>query len=249
MSHSPPCALSAPSGGRFEPTRWTIILRARQDGAPGAAEALENFARTYWPPIYRFIRWQGYKRDDAHDLTQGFYAHFLEKQLLNAVGERTGRFRNYLLTCLKHFLSDERDRAQALKRGGHLMIISREAMEAEEQAALEPADDVTPMQIFEQRWAEAIFADAMNALRAEYERRGQIALFEELKELQPGKHGERSHAAIADSLKMTTQAVKNAALAFRRRYAECLRKQVAKTVACAGEIEQELNHLIQVFCR
>jgi RNA polymerase sigma-70 factor (ECF subfamily) len=247
--------MSSPASGadtragndRFEQTQWTVILKARDEGAPGAAEAMETFARSYWPPIYRYIRREGYGRDDAQDLTQSFYQHLLRKQLLNGVGERTGRFRNYLLTCLKHFLADERDHAQARKRGGGKIIISRDAMDEEERNALEPSDKLTPAQLFERRWAQAVLTDAMNRLRADYQRRGQGALFEELKDLQPGSHGERSHAVIARSLGMTEQAIKNAVLTFRRRYADCLRRQVARTVETSGQIEEELNYLIQIF--
>jgi hypothetical protein len=167
--------------GRFEQTQWTVILKARDEGATGAVEAMETFARSYWPPIYRYIRRDGYGRDDAQDLTQSFYQHLLRKQF------------------------------------------------------------------FERRWAQAVFTDAMNRLRADYQRRGQGALFEELKNLQPGNHGERSHAVIARPLGMTEQAIKNAVLTFRRRYADCLRRQVARTVETPGEVHEELNHLIQIF--
>ena len=250
MSNSPPNVDDTRSGGgQFEQTQWTVILKARQEGDPSAAEALETFAQSYWPSIYRYIRREGYKRHDAEDLTQGFYAHFLGKQLLNGVGERTGRFRNYLLTCLKHFLFDERDRAEAVKRGGGKIILSRDAVDAEERDAIEPRDNLTPDLSFDQRCAETVFRDAMYRLRADYERRGQLVLFEQLKELQPGQHGERSHATIAASLGMTTQAIKNAALTFRRRYAECLRHEVGRTVAHPSDVDEELNHLIQICGR
>jgi len=237
------------SSGRFEQTQWTVILKARKEGEPGAAEAMDSFARTYWQPIYRYIRREGHNCHQAEDLTQGFYVHFLGKQLLNGIGERTGRFRNYLLTCLKHFLFDERDRAKALKRGGGNVIISRDALEEEERELLEPRENLTPDQVFEQRWAQTIFADAMNALQSDYERREQSALFQQLKDLPHGKHGERRHSDVAATLGITVQAVKNAALTFRRRYEDCLRREVLRTVETSGEVDQELKYLVQIFSR
>src|SRR5262245_56677691 len=118
MSHHPVNGFDSDSGGgRFERTQWTLIFKAREQGTPGAAEALEEISKAYWAPLFRFIRREGYRRHDAQDLTQEFYRHLLEKNLLEPVTERSGKFRNYLLTCLKHFLSDARDRAAALKRG------------------------------------------------------------------------------------------------------------------------------------
>jgi len=234
------------SGGRwFEPTQWTVILKAREEGAAGAAEALEKFAHSYWQPTYRYIRRDGYNRQDAQDLTQGFYQHFLEKQLLHRVSKPAGKFRTYLLTCLNHFLSDERARAAALKRGGDRTFIALDALEAEERDAIEPADTLTPDQIYDRRWGQAIMTRAIERLRSDYAARGKTALFEQLKDLQPGEHGAQNCAQIGLALGMSEQAVKNARYAFQRNYARCLRQEVAQTVGEPGEVSEELDHLFR----
>jgi RNA polymerase sigma factor (sigma-70 family) len=240
---------SRSGGGRFEQTQWTIILRARVDDAPGAADAMEAFARIYWPPIYRYIRREGYSPHDAQDLTQGFYAHFLEKQLLDRVGERTGKFRNYLLTCLKHFLSDERDRAQALKRLPKGGFISRDAMEAEERDALEPSDSLTPDEIYGRRWARAIRERAQERLRGQYEAKGKATLYEALKGLLLGEKTETSYAEIARGLGTSEQAIKSAAKLLREKFFQILRKEIERTVGSPGEIDEEIRHLIVVLGR
>src|SRR5688572_17757323 len=195
MSSSPPDgANSRTRGGSFEPTQWTIILRAREEGAPGADEALDAFARNYWPPLYLYIRREGYNRHDAEDLTQGFYQHFQEKHLLDRITERNGKFRNYLLTCLKHFLSDERDRAEALKRGGGKNFISLDALEAEERDALEPSDGLTADQIYELRWAQAILTQAQERLREKYAAKERAAIYEALKDSLLGTKTEATYA-------------------------------------------------------
>jgi RNA polymerase sigma-70 factor (ECF subfamily) len=230
--------------GKFEQTQWTIILKAREEGAPGASEALEAFARTYWPPLYRFIRREGHSRHDAQDLTQGFYQHFLDKHLLNCVGERRGKFRNFLLTCLKHFLSDERDRAEALKRGGGMCFISLDALEAEERDALEPSDGLTPDQVYERRWAQTVLDCAQARLREKYAAKGNLALYEALKGLPLGEKAEASYAEIARRLESTEQGIKSAAKHLREHFFRILRKQIERTVGSPGEIDEEIRHLI-----
>jgi len=240
---------SGSGSGRFERTQWTMILKARDEGAADAQDAMESFARIYWPPLYRFIRREGYNRHDAQDLTQEFYCHFREKHLLDRVTERNGKFRNFLLTCLKNFLSDQRDRAGALKRGGGQTFIALDALEAEERDAVGPIDGLTAEQIYERRWWQAIVDQATSRLRGEYAKRNKLKLFELLKDLQPGEHGEKSHAETGAELGMTEQAVKNARHAFNRRYGQLLHEVIAQTVADPGEVEAEIQHLMRIFAR
>jgi RNA polymerase sigma-70 factor (ECF subfamily) len=235
---------SACGGGRFERTRWTLILKARDEAAPGAAEAIEQFARNYWPPLYRFIRRQGYSRHDAEDLTQGFYSHFLNKRLLDRVTERQGKFRNFLLACLKHFLSDERDRAGALKRGGDRSFISLDALEAEERDAVESADSMTADQIYERRWACELFARAQQRLRKEYHARGRAALYESLRELPFGGEADAGYAEIAARLGMSKSAINSAAHQLRKSYQRILREEIGRTVSRREEIDEEIRYLI-----
>ena len=168
---------------------------------------------------------------------------------MNHLQDQRGKFRSFLLTFLQNFLSDERDRAHAQKRGGGQPFVSIDAYAAEERELVGSANTLTPDQIFERRWAQAVMAQAAERLCQDYAARGQTALFEQLKDLQPGEHGERSYAQIGAALGMTEQAVKNAALTFRRRYAQLLREEIAQTVMEPGEVAEELQHLMTVFTR
>src|SRR5262245_19465431 len=141
---------------RFALTQWTVVLKARDEQTAGAQEAMEELCQLYWAPLYHFIRREGYQRHDAEDLTQALYHHFQEKHLLHRVQDRRGKFRSFLLTCLKHFLSDQRDRAAAQKRGGGQRFVSLDAFEAEERDAFEPTNDLTADQLYERRWAKAL---------------------------------------------------------------------------------------------
>ena len=140
-------------GGWFDTTHWSVVVAAGHDSSPGAQEALEKLCHTYWYPLYAYVRREGYSADDAQDLTQGFFARFLEKDYLAQVDREKGKFRSFLLAALRHFLSDERDRARAVKRGGGQILLSRDAEEAEDRYQREPADELSPERIFERRWA------------------------------------------------------------------------------------------------
>ena len=161
--------------------------------------------------------------------------------------EQRGRFRSFLLAFLKNFLADERRRANAQKRGGGQWFISLDACAAEERHVLAFADGLTPDQIYDRCWAQTVMTRALERLREEYGKRGQTALFDQLKDLHPGERGQHSHTEIAAVLGLTTQAVKNAVQVFRRRYAECMRCEVAQTVADPSEVNAELKNLVELF--
>jgi RNA polymerase sigma-70 factor (ECF subfamily) len=233
----------------FATTHWSVVLAAREPDAPRAAAALDKLCRTYWPPLYAYIRREGYGMEDAQDLTQEFLSRLVHKEWLNHLHDQRGKFRSFLLTFLKHFLSHERDRANALKRGGGQIWISLDACEAEERDALGPVDGLSADQIFDRRWARAVMDEAAGRLREEYVKRGKAELFEQLKNLQPGEHANRSYSEIGAALGLTEQAMKNAVHSFRRRYGELLRDEIAQTVDAPGEVEAEVRDLMQIFAR
>ena len=247
---NPETTPSAESSGHFFlKTHWSVVWNARQKDSPDSAEARERLCQTYWSPLYQYLRRAGYRQHDAQDLTQEFLSRFLHREWLEHLKDQRGKFRSFLLTFLKNFLRDEHDRASAQKRGGGKELISVDAYEAEEREFVGPVDGLTADQIYERRWAEAVLRKAMEQLRAEYAANGKMALFDQLKDVQPGEHGERSYAQIGAGLGMTEQAVKNAALRFRRRYAQLLREEIAQTVLEPDEVNEELQHLMQVFAR
>jgi hypothetical protein len=123
----------------FTTTHWSVVLEAQRE-SPAAQEALEKLCRTYWRPIYGFVRRQGIGPEEAEDLTQGFFALLLERRDLDAVRKEKGRLRSYLLTSLKHFLTNERNRALAIKRGEGQRLIPLDQLHAGEHIGFEPAD-------------------------------------------------------------------------------------------------------------
>ena len=99
----------------FTTTHWSVIIAARDVASPASTAALERLCRAYWPPVYSFIRREGFGPDDAKELTQEFLSRLVHKEWLNHLKHQDGKFRTFLLTVLKNFLSDERDRAKAQK--------------------------------------------------------------------------------------------------------------------------------------
>jgi RNA polymerase sigma factor (sigma-70 family) len=230
----------------FGTTHWSVVLEA-QGPTPAAREALEKLCRTYWRPIYGFVSRQGTPPEEAKDLTQGFFALLLERRDLNQVRKEKGRLRSYLLTSLKHFLTNERNRARAIKRGEGQRWIPLDQFHEGERAGFEPADTSTADQIYERRWAWALMDQVMNRLGDEYRTAGNVVLFERLKALLTDETDRLSQGQIADELAMSENAVNQAFHRLRERYRQLLREEIAHTVMEPGDIENELRHLIAVL--
>ncbi len=230
----------------FATTHWSVVLTA-QGESDAAREALEKLCRTYWRPVYSFIRQRGTKPEEAEDLTQGFFALLLERRDLDTVRKEKGRLRSYLLTSVKHFLASEQRRAMAVKRGKGEQPIPLEELRKNERFEMEPADPLTSERIYERRWASALMEQVLRRLKDEYRTAGNAELFDSLKQLLPDEPGAPSQAEIATQLGMTENALRQAFHRFRHRYQVLLREEISHTVAIASDIEDELRHLISVL--
>jgi len=237
----------AEHAGWFQTTHWSVVLAARDNASPRAEDAMEKLCRTYWRPLYAYIRREGHDATDAQDLTQEFFARLLAKDYLQHLRHQEGKFRSFLLTFVKHFLADERDKAGARKRGGGKVFISLDETSAEERHLNVPVNGLSPDQIFERRWAETVMERAVSRLREEYAAGGKAALFEQLKDIQPGEHGESSYATIGVRLGLAEGAVKSAVHRLRRRHREILREEIAQTVARPEETDEEIRNLLTVL--
>ncbi len=236
-------AFDAPPGAQwFATTHWSVVLAARDGDSTGASEALNDLCRAYWPPLYAYIRREGHDVEEAQDLTQEFIARLLARDYLQRVHHQEGKFRSFLLAYLKNFLSEQRRKAGAQKRGGGCVFVSLDELSAKDGYLLEPVDDLTPDQVFERRWAQAVLQTALDRLRGEYAARGQAALFELLQDYQPRDPIGRSYAQLGSELGMTEAAIKSAVQRMRQHHRELLREEIARTVTRPEEIEEELRH-------
>ena len=235
----------------FSTTHWSVVLAAGQCLRPDAQVAVERLCRTYWYPLYAYVRRLGYDVADAEDLTQGFFARVLEKNYLAQVDRQKGRFRSFLLACLRHFLSDQQDHAKAAKRGGRCIFIPLETQSAEDRHRQEPMDEMNAEKIFERHWALTLLEYAEARLRQEYEAAGKAPLYEHLKIFRAGAEPKSllTYAELGSQLNMTESAIGCAAARLRRRFRELVRDEVARTVTHSSEIDEEIRYLIAVISR
>jgi RNA polymerase sigma-70 factor (ECF subfamily) len=213
----------------------------------GSDEALASLCRTYWYPLYAFARRQGYKSDDAADLTQGFFARFLERNHVAAARRERGRFRSYLLACMKHYLANEWDRARAQKRGGGKSTFSIDAMLAEERYGLEPGHDLTPEKLFDRRWALTVLDGVLGDLKKDFEAKGKRHVFEQLKPYITNDGDADQRRQAAESLQMTDGAFNVALHRLRKRYRTLLRKHIADTVGEEKDVDEEIRDLFSAL--
>jgi RNA polymerase sigma factor (sigma-70 family) len=230
----------------FVTTHWSVVLTARDENSSKSSEALEALCRTYWLPLYAFVRRQGRSPHDAQDLTQEFFARLLEKDYLKSAEPDKGRFRTFLLVALKRFLANEWDRQRAQKRGGTNPVVSIDQELAESRVAAEPAN-LQPDLLFDRQWARTLLDRTMARLLEEYVASGRAKLFELLRSCLAREESALSYAEIAARLNLTEAAVKMAVQRLRARYRELLRSEITETVASEDEVEEEIRHLFSTF--
>ena len=232
----------------FTTTRWSVVLEA-QGESPAAQQALEKLCRTYWRPIYGFVRRQGVGPEEAKDLTQGFFALLLERRDFDAVRKEKGRLRSYLLTSLKHFLSNERNRAMAIKRGEGQRLIRLDELGERERVGFEASETLPPDEIYERRWALSVLDQVLARLADEHRAAGPVAaaLFDRLQKTLTNEPDRGTPADTAHEFGMTESAVRQASYRLRQRYRQVLREEIAHTVMAAGDIDDELRHLVAVL--
>lgn len=231
---------------RFSTTQWSLVLAAGEPDSPRAEEALADLCARYWYPVFAFIRREGYSADEAQDLTQGFFTRLIEKRDLGDADRTRGRFRSFLLAACRHFLSNERDREQALKRGGGHVALSIDAALAEDRYAKSLAHAETPEQLYDRQWSLALLAGVLDDLRDDYARQGKARLFDRLRGFLTADDSD-GYAAAALDLDMTLAAIKVAIHRLRGRYRDALRRRIADTVATDADVDDELRHLLRTL--
>jgi DNA-directed RNA polymerase specialized sigma24 family protein len=226
--------------GVFATTHWSVVLRARDSRSPEADSAMGRLCQTYWYPLYWFARRKGHEHEDARDLTQSFFARFLEKRYLRAADANVGKFRTFLLMSMTRFMANEWDKSQTQRRGGGVRVISFDEAEADKRYLLEPPDYDTPEKLFDRHWAQTMVGVVLDRLAAETE----VKRFETLKDFLLGGKGEVSYEAAAQGLGMSVSAVTSAIHRMRERFRSLLYGEIGNTVEKPEEMEQELRHLL-----
>jgi DNA-directed RNA polymerase specialized sigma24 family protein len=231
----------------FHTTSWTLILTAAGASTSRSRDALASLCQTYWHPVYAFIRRNGYDRDQAQDLTQGFFALLLEKNYLLDANRERGKFRSFLLTAVKNFLANEWDRAHALKRGGNKIPISIDIVEAELWSSSSAMEKETPENLFERRWALSLLEQVASRLRAEHVAAGKTKHLEALFRFINGDADGVPYDVVAVQLGLSVGGARTAVHRMRRRYRDLLRAEIADTVSHPDEIDDEIRFLLSTL--
>ncbi len=240
-----------PSGPRqFTTTQWSLVGAARLNEASEthAREALAVLCRTYWYPLYAFIRSRGYSAVDAQDLTQAFFTRIIETGGFVSADRERGRFRSYLLGAMKHFLANEWHRSQAQKRGGQVQFIEWDAHDLEARYADASQQSDSPEHLYDREWALEIITRTLKTLRDEMEHAGKGERFDALKGSLTGEE-EGSRREIAARLNMSEGAVKVAVHRLRQRYRMLLRAAIKETVSNEADLDDEMRYLVAVLRR
>lgn len=214
----------------FATTRWSLVHEAVSGDDTEARLALGRLCEAYWYPIYAYIRRIGNARQDAEDLTQGFFASLIERHALGAADPARGKLRNFLLACVNNYLADEHDRAMTLKRGAGL-VTNFDGVWAEDRYGIEPIDDLTPDRLFQRRWALTVLEYSLQLTGEELSTQGKGELFVALRpSLGFGPEPAQRYEELAAKLGMPEGTLKNHVFRLRQRWREILFEQVAMTL-------------------
>lgn len=232
----------------FVTTRWSLILSAANGSEEQKArDALAELCRTYWRPIFSFVRARGHSIEDAQDLTQDFFVTILKKNWLHHADRDRGRFRSLLLRSLHNFLVNAAEKAHVHKRGGDVEFISWDdwMVEAPSQLSIpvQALDSLPPERLFDLSWATTVVEHALQRLREECESKGKLWLFQALSSHLTEERDELSYANLSGELGMAETAVKKQLHNMRQRYRSLLRDEVSQTVEDPAEVDDEIRYL------
>jgi len=243
MSSPSPASSRPASGDCFVSTRWTVVLAAGHKSSPQSDRALAELCQIYWYPLYAYVRRQGHSREDAEDLVQGFFARFLERNYLEGLSNEQGRFRAFLLACMKHYLANEFDKATRQKRGGGVQNLSLDWQDADARFHLEPLDYASPDRAYDRAWALALLERVITRLRDECAADGKARLFEQARGYLMVGESAIPYAQAAQALGVDEGAVRVAVHRLRKRYRALLREEIAQTLADPAQVAEELHAL------
>jgi RNA polymerase sigma-70 factor (ECF subfamily) len=242
-----PYQKSSTASDVFATTHWTAVLAAGRGGSRNAHVALEELCRTYWFPLYAYVRRQGHSHEDAEDLTQAFFARLLEKNYLEGITSDKGKFRAFLLVAVKRFLANEWDRATRQKRGGGVMPLSLNWSEADTRYQINPADNLSPDKLYDRAWGVTVLERVISRLRDESEAEGKTKLYEQLKQFLMMGRSTIPYSQAAAALELTEGALRVAVHRLRRRYRELLREEISKTLSDPAQTDEEMHALFSAL--
>ncbi len=233
----------------FQTTHWSVVASSRREqDSELRRESLGKLYQSYWYPLFAYLRRKGKTPDDAADLVQGFFAELIDKDFLNTVEPDKGRFRWFLKSAIHRFASKERDKSNALKRGGGRQLFSLDLSSAEQRYQMEPIDGWTAERLYERRWALQVLEHALQKLRDTYRESDSLSLYEALQPTLTGhRFSQQEYEQIGGRLEMSAGSVKVAAYRMRERYRDALVAITQQTLTDSGSVDDELDQLLNAL--
>lgn len=230
----------------FCTTRWPVVLNAKRHPEPEGCDALEEICRQYWQPLYAYLRRMGRSPHDAQDIVQGFFESVIADRDLHAAQPNRGRFRSFLLGALKHYLSDQRRKETALKRGGGRPNVSLDGMlDGESCTALPqtlPSDAV-----FDRQWSVTLIERVIHSLQLRHRHLTPAEIVAALRFRHPNGIELPSYADLSARTGLSNGGVKSVIHRLRQEFGRLLRAEVARTLHDPAEVEAELRHLVRTW--
>ncbi|MEO1995519.1 MAG: sigma-70 family RNA polymerase sigma factor [Planctomycetaceae bacterium] len=245
MPIDPSDALPGAGKRPFATTQWSVVLAAAELPAEEGQRALAQLCETYWYPLYAFVRGRVTSIPEAQDLTQDFFTHLLERRAIEKAQPDRGRFRAFLLTCLKNFLNNEWQKDRRQKRGGSRSLLSLDFESAESRLRLEPYHDVTPEKIFERRWVLTVLNQVLGKLQAQCARDGKSQHFDQLKSCLTGQATAADYDRAAQALGITPAAAKQSTYRLKKQYRQLFRDEIARTLADEQDLDDEMGQMLE----
>jgi RNA polymerase sigma-70 factor (ECF subfamily) len=227
----------------FPNTRWSVVLAATQRPSPESAAALETICRSYWYPLYAYVRRCGQTPHDAQDLTQEFFCRLLEKRWLDSADRERGKLRIFLVTAMKHFMNNEWRKAAALRRGGGQAPVQYDTSIAESRYVADKSSTLAADETFDRQWAVTLLELTLNRLETEFVTAGKPGHFAALKDCLMAERGAIEYAEVARRLEVNEGAARVAVHRLRKRFRGIYREEIAQTLADGADLDAELRHL------
>jgi RNA polymerase sigma-70 factor (ECF subfamily) len=227
----------------FVTTRWTVVLSAGHKSSAQSDEALAELCQAYWYPLYAYVRRQGRSREEAEDLTQSFFASFLQRNYLEGLKSERGKFRAFLLASLKNFLANEWDKANRQKRGGGALHLSLDWQSADHRYQFEVQDAESPDRLFDREWAVALLERVLGQLQAENSTPEKARVFAAARSFLMLGRDAIPYERAAQELGMAEGALRVSVHRLRQRYRALLREEIAQTLSDPAAVEEELAAL------
>ena len=232
------------SSARLQTTHWSVVLAAGSEPSSAAQDALEYLLRTYWYPLYVYVRRRGNSPEDAQDLIQSFFLALIQKGRLRLANPERGRFRSFLLASLNHFAANEQDAQTAIKRGGRIQFLPLDVLEIESRFAGSLSENSSPEMAYDRHWALALLEVVLRRLRQEQESTGRGEVFDLLKPYLEGDPETPRYAELGARLQVSEGAARMIIHRLRRRYRDLILEEIQRTLADPGQADEELKSLL-----